>query len=220
MAGIIGRLSVVATERVMAFYEDHVLPHLIDIVCSAKPTRKQREKIVHLAEGDVLEIGFGSGLNLPYYDPGKVGKIFGLEPSAGMRRKARGNVDASGLDVEFIDLPGEEIPLESNSVDSVLVTYTLCTIPDAVAALQGMRRVLKPGGRLLYCEHGEAPDANVRGWQHRLNPGWRRVAGGCNMNRDIPGLIEKSGFRITSDERMYIPGLRILSYNYWGIAKP
>ena len=204
----------------MAFYEDHVLPHLIDIVCSAKPTRKQREKIVHLAEGDVLEIGFGSGLNLPYYDPGKVRKIFGLEPSAGMRRKARRNVDASGLDVEFIDLPGEEIPLESNSVDSVLVTYTLCTIPDVVAALQGMRRVLKPGGRLLFCEHGEAPDANVRRWQHRLNPGWRRVAGGCNMNRDIPGLIEKSGFRITSDERMYIPGLRILSYNYWGIAKP
>ena len=204
----------------MSVYEDHVLPHLIDIACSTKPTRKQREKIVHLAEGDVLEIGFGSGLNLPYYDNDKVRRVFGLEPSEGMRRKAQPNVDASGLDVEFIDLPGEEIPLESNSVDTVLVTYTLCTIPDAVAALEGMRRVLKPGGNLLFCEHGEAPDANVRRWQDRLNPGWKRFSGGCNMNRDIPGLIESSGFRITTDERMYIPGLKILSYNYWGTAKP
>jgi ubiquinone/menaquinone biosynthesis C-methylase UbiE len=204
----------------MSFYEDHVLPHLIDLACSTKPTRKQREKIVHLARGDVLEIGFGSGLNLPYYDPGKVRRIFGLEPSPGMRRKAQPNVDASELEVEFIDLPGEEIPLESKSVDTVLVTFTLCSIDDAVAALGGMRRVLKPGGKLLFCEHGAAPDVDVRRWQDRLNPGWKRFSGGCNMNRDIPGLIESSGFRITTDERMYIPGLRILSYNYWGIAKP
>ncbi len=204
----------------MTFYEDHVLPHLINLACSTKPTRKQREKIVHLAEGDVLEIGFGSGLNLPYYDGDKVRKIFGLEPSAGMRRKAQPNVDASGLDVEFIDLPGEEIPLESKSVDTVLVTFTLCSIDDVLAALEGMRRVLKPGGQLLYCEHGAAPDEAVRRWQDRLNPGWKRFSGGCNMNRNILGLIEGGGFRITSDERMYIPGLRILSYNYWGTAKP
>ena len=204
----------------MAFYEDRVLPHLINIACSTKPTRKQREKIVHLAEGDVLEIGFGSGLNLPYYDSGRVRKIFGLEPSEGMRRKAQPNVDAEGLDVEFIDLPGEEIPLESRSIDTVLVTFTLCSIDDAVTALEGMRRVLKPGGKLLFAEHGAAPDANVRRWQDRLNPTWKRFSGGCNMNRDIPGLIESGGFRITSDERMYIPGLKILSYNYWGAAKP
>jgi ubiquinone/menaquinone biosynthesis C-methylase UbiE len=204
----------------MAFYEDRVLPHLIDLACSTKPTRKQREKVVHRAEGDVLEIGFGSGLNLPYYDRGRVRKIFGLEPSEGMRRKAQPNVDVSGLDVEFIDLPGEEIPLESRSVDTVLVTFTLCSIADAVTALQGMRRVLKPGGTLLFAEHGAAPDANVRRWQDRLNPTWKRFSGGCNMNRDIPGLIESGGFRITSDERMYIPGVKILSYNYWGVAKP
>jgi ubiquinone/menaquinone biosynthesis C-methylase UbiE len=204
----------------MSFYDDKVLPHLIDLACSTKPTRKQREKIVHLAEGDVLEIGFGSGLNLPFYDKGKVRKVYGLEPSAGMRRKAQPNVAAAGIDVEFIDLPGEEIPLESKSVDSVLVTFTLCSIDDAVTALEGMRRVLKPGGKLLFCEHGAAPDAGVRRWQDRLNPGWKRFSGGCNMNRDIPALIERSGFRITTDERMYIPGLRILSYNYWGIAKP
>ena len=204
----------------MSFYDDKVLPHLINLACSTKPTRKQREKVVHLAEGDVLEIGFGSGLNLPYYKRDKVRKIFGLEPSAGMRRKAQPNVEASGIDVEFIDLPGEEIPLEPKSMDTVLVTFTLCSIDDAVAALEGMRRVLKPGGKLLFAEHGAAPDASVRRWQDRLNPSWKRFSGGCNMNRDIPGLIERGGFQITSDERMYIPGLRILSYNYWGIAKP
>ena len=204
----------------MAFYEDHVLPHLIDLACSTKPARKQREKIVHLAEGDVLEIGFGSGLNLPYYDSLNVRKVFGLEPSAGMRRKARRNIEASGLDVELIDLPGEDIPLEPNCVDTVIVTFTLCSIDAVSAALEGMRRVLKPGGKLLYCEHGAAPDRKVRRWQERLNPGWKRVSGGCNMNRDIPRLIEGTGFRVTADERMYIPGPKILSYNYWGIAKP
>ena len=203
----------------MPFYEDRILPHLVDFACSTKPTRKQREKVVPLAEGDVLEIGFGSGRNLPFYDAAKVRKIWGLEPSEGMRRKAAPLVEASRLDVEFIDLPGEEIPLEADSVDTVLVTYTLCTIPDVIAALEGMRRVLKTGGRLLYCEHGIAPDADVRRWQDRLNGTWSRFSGGCNINRDIPELIERGGFEITNDERMYIPGLRILTYNYWGSAK-
>lgn len=204
----------------MGFYDERILPHLINCACSTKPNRKQREKVVPLATGDVLEIGIGSGLNLPHYDRSKVRKIWGLEPSEGMRRKAARRVAASGLDVEFIDLPGEEIPLDADSVDTVLVTYTLCTIPDAVAALEGMRRVLKPGGQLIFCEHGMAPDEKVRRWQDRLNPGWSRIAGGCNMNRDIPALLAEGGFEITVDERMYIPGLRILSYNYWGTARP
>lgn len=202
----------------MGFYAERILPHMIDVACSTKPTRKQREKIVPLASGDVLEIGFGSGLNLPFYDRSRVRRVWGLEPSAGMRRKAAPQVASSGLDIELIEFPGEEIPLESDSVDTVLVTYSLCTIADAVTALQGMRRVLKPGGRLLYCEHGRAPDPHVHRWQDRLNPGWSVVAGGCNMNRDIPGLIEAAGFRIKSDERMYIPGIRVLSFNYWGSA--
>lgn len=202
----------------MNWYEDNVLPHLIDLACSVKPARKQREKIVPLAEGDVLEIGIGSGLNLPFYDPRKVRKIWGLEPSEGMRRLAAKTLEGMNLDLEFIDLPAEEIPLEAKSVDTVLVTYTLCTIPDAATALEAMRRVLKPGGRLLFCEHGAAPDENIRRWQDRLNGGWRKIAGGCNMNRDIPELIDAAGFRIVNDERMYIPGLRILSYNYWGSA--
>lgn len=203
----------------MSFYAERVLPHLIDLACSTRPQQKQREKVVHLAEGDVLEIGFGSGLNLPYYDSGKVRKIFGLEPSAGMRRKAQPMVESSDIEVEFIDLPGEQIPLENDSVDTVLVTYTLCSIADAVTALEGMRRVLKPRGRLIFCEHGRAPDEGVRRWQNRLNPPWRWMAGGCNMNRDIPALLQTGGFEITMDERMYLPGPRILNYNFWGIAE-
>jgi len=203
----------------MSFYEDRILPHLIDLACSSKPTRKQREKIVPLATGDVLEIGFGSGLNLPFYDTRKVRKIWGLEPSEGMRRKARPMVENSALDVEFIDLQGESIPLGAGSVDTLLVTYSLCTIPDAVAALVSMRRVLKPGGRLLFCEHGLAPDESVRRWQRRLNPAWHRVAGGCNLDRDIPALIGQAGFELECDERMYVPGIRMLSYNYWGVAR-
>ena len=203
----------------MSFYEDRVLPRMINIACSSKPTRKQREKIVPRAYGDVLEIGIGGGLNLPYYDRENVRKIFGLEPSDGMRRSAAKNIAASGLDVELIDLPGEQIPLDDNSVDSVLVTYTLCTIPDAVTALQGMRRVLKPNGRLFFCEHGKAPDDDVRKWQNRLNTGWRFFAGGCNMNRDIPALLRDGGFDIEDDNRMYIPGVRALSYNFWGAAR-
>jgi SAM-dependent methyltransferase len=121
--------------------------------------------------------------------------------------------------VEFIDLPGESIPLEADSVDTVLVTYSLCTIADVASALEGMRRVLKPGGSLLFCEHGLAPDESVRQWQRRLNPAWSRLAGGCNLHRDIPDLITRGGFRLTVDERMYIPGIRMLCYNYWGRAE-
>ena len=203
----------------MSWYQERVLPRLINVACGVKPARKQREKIVPRARGDVLEIGFGSGLNLPYYDRSKVRHVFGLEPSEGMLRLARKNIAESDLDVETIGLPGEEIPLEDDSVDTVLVTYTLCSIDDVSPALAGMRRVLKPDGRLLYCEHGKAPDANVHKWQDRLNPGWKRLSGGCNMNRDIPALIEDGGFAIEDDERMYIPGVRALSYNYWGAAR-
>ena len=204
----------------MSFYAERILPPVINKLCSSSPNQKQRQKIVPLAEGHVLEIGFGSGLNVPFYDRDKVDKIWGLEPSAGMRARAAANVTASCIDIEFIDLPGEEIPLDAASVDTVLVTYALCTIPDALVALAGMRRVLKPGGRLLYCEHGKAPDDNVRRWQDRINPAWRKVAGGCNMNRDIPALLAAGGFRMQTDERMYIPGPRVLSYNYWGSAVP
>ncbi len=190
----------------------------MNFACSASPNQKQRQKIVPEATGEILEIGFGGGLNVPFYDPSKVKKIWALEPSEGMRRMAQSAVNGTDMDIEFIELPGEQIPLDDNSVDTVLVTYTLCTIADTVAALQGMRRVLKPQGRLLFCEHGKAPDENVARWQNRLNPVWSRIAGGCQMNRDIPALINEGGFNIEIDERMYIPGAKILCYNYWGSA--
>ena len=202
----------------MGLYDRYVLPRVIDLACSSKPNMKQREKVVPLAEGEVLEIGMGSGLNLPFYDRDKVRKVWGLEPSEGMRKLARKNIGGAKLELEMIDLPGEEIPLDSDSVDTVVVTYTLCTIPDAHAALQGMKRVLRPGGKLLFCEHGIAPDARLAKWQNRINGAWRVVAGGCNVNRDIPGLLRSSGFRVVVDERMYIPGVKLLSYNYWGTA--
>ena len=202
----------------MGWYDEKILPRFINLACGSKPSTKQRQKIVPHATGDVLEIGFGSGLNMPFYDSDKVRKVFGLEPSDGMRNLAGGRIGESDIEVEFIDLPGEQIPLDNSSVDTVLVTYTLCTIPDAVAALEGMRRVLKPGGKLLFCEHGKAPDENVLRWQNRLNSTWARIGGGCNINRDIPALLEKGGFRITSDERMYIPGPKVFCYNYWGTA--
>lgn len=203
----------------MGLYERHILPFMINLSCGAPPILKQRAKVVPEAEGRVLEIGMGSGHNLSFYDPDKVEMVFGLEPSEGMRRKAQPNLAKSPVKVEWLDLPGEEVPLEDDSVDTVVLTYTLCTIPDFRAALSQMRRVLRPHGRLLFCEHGEAPDESVRRWQARINPLWKKVAGGCNLNRPIPTCLEEAGFRIEQLETMYLPKTpRIAAFNYWGRA--
>ena len=173
------------------------------------------------ARGRVLEIGFGSGLNLPYYDRSRVECIWALEPSQEMRALAAPRVSASGLDVRMVDLPGEALPLPDHSVDAVVVTYTLCTIPDAAAALGQMRRVLRPEGHLLFCEHGAAPDAGVRRWQDRLNGVWGRLAGGCNLNREMSPLIESAGFRLDEVHSAYLRRTpRISGYNTRGIASP
>jgi len=203
----------------MGLYERYVLPHVINLSCGASPISKQRAKVVPLAEGRVLEIGMGSGLNLSFYNPDKVELVFGLEPSQGMRQKAQKNVAASPVEVRWIDLPSEEIPLEDKTVDTVVLTYTLCTIPDFRSALANMRRVLKPEGTLLFCEHGEAPDESVKRWQARVNPFWKVIAGGCNLNRPIPRNIEDAGFAIGKLETMYLPNTpRIAAFNYWGNA--
>jgi ubiquinone/menaquinone biosynthesis C-methylase UbiE len=181
---------------------------------------RQREKVVPHARGRVLEIGIGSGLNLPYYDSANVSKVWGLDPSPEMTLMARRIASSHSFEVEFIGLPGDQIPLENDSVDTVVVTYTLCTIADTTPALRQMSRVLRPGGELIFCEHGAAPDASVRRWQDRLNPIWKRLGGGCNLNRPIPELIEAGGFRIKKLETMYIPGWRPASFNYWGAAVP
>ena len=204
----------------MGLYSKYILPKVIHITCGLKPNMRQREKVVPHARGRVLEVGIGSGLNLPYYDAAKVTKIWGLDPAPEMTHMARQVAASMPFEVEFIGLPGDEIPLENNSVDTVVVTYTLCTIADTAAALRQMGRVLRPGGELIFCEHGAAPDANVRRWQDRLNPVWKRLGGGCNLNRPIPALIEAGGFRISSLDTMYIPGWRPASFNYWGKAVP
>ncbi|MEE8193490.1 MAG: class I SAM-dependent methyltransferase [Gemmatimonadales bacterium] len=202
----------------MGFYSKYVLPKLVHVACSTKPNMRQREKVVPLAHGRVLEIGIGSGLNFPYYDASKVTKVWGLDPSPDIMRMAERAALAVPFDVEFIGLPSDEIPLEGGSVDTVLVTYTLCTIPDTQPALRQMARVLRPGGKLIFCEHGAAPDPSVRRWQDRINPIWKRLGGGCNLNRAIPALIEEGGFRITGMETMYIPGWRPATFTYWGAA--
>ncbi|HEX9814064.1 MAG TPA: class I SAM-dependent methyltransferase [Myxococcota bacterium] len=204
----------------MGVYSKYILPRVVHFTCGQKPCMLQREKVVPLASGEVLEIGVGSGLNLPFYDPARVTRLWGLEPSVEMRRLAANAVRALPFKFEFIDLPGEEIPLDANSVDTVLITYTLCTIPETQRALGGMARVLRPGGKLIFCEHGAAPDADVRRWQERLNPIWNRLGGGCNLNRAIPDLIRSGGFEIDRMETMYLPGWRPAGFNYWGSASP
>lgn len=203
----------------MSFYDTYVLPHMIDIACGMKPIRKQRERVVSLAEGRVLEVGIGSGLNIPYYNRDKISHVWGLEPSEGMRRKAQKNLRRAGFEIEWLDLPGEEIPLDDKSADTVLLTYTLCTIPDWYRALRQMRRVIRPGGTLIFCEHGEAPDEGVKKWQERIDPIWKRVAGGCHLTRPIPRYIEEGGFSIREMQSEYIPGPKFAAFTYWGIAK-
>lgn len=180
---------------------------------------RQREKIVPLAEGRVLEIGIGTGLNIPFYDTRKVAHLWGLDPSAEMWAIAKKNAASHHLDAEFIQSGAESIPLDNDSADTVLITYTLCTIPDAHAALDEIRRVLKPGGSLIFCEHGSAPDKHIERWQNRLNPLWKKLAGGCNLNRPIPGLLGQAGFKSGDMQTMYLPGWRPATFNYWGTAR-
>ncbi len=204
----------------MSFYENYILPRFINCACGTKPITYQRRKVVPQASGQILEIGIGTGLNLQHYDPNKVEKVIGLDPSEASWELARKNNPDIEFPLEFIGLPGEEIPLDDNSIDTVLVTFSLCTIPDPVAALAGMRRVLKPAGRLIFAEHGRAPDENVRKWQDRLNPYWQVIAGGCQLNRDIPELLSQGGFTITEIDSMYLPSTpRFAGFNYWGIAQ-
>ena len=203
----------------MSLYEKYVLPKFLNCACGSKPVARQREKVVPLAEGRVLEIGIGSGLNLPFYDKTKVDEIWGLDPSEELSEMARTVATHEGMKVNFISSGAEEIPLPDDHFDSVLITYTMCTISEVIRANTEIRRVLKEQGKMIFCEHGVAPDDNIRKWQKRINPFWGKIAGGCNINRNIPSLIQESGFDIVEMEEMYLPNTpKIAGYNFWGYA--
>jgi ubiquinone/menaquinone biosynthesis C-methylase UbiE len=203
----------------MGFYRDQIVPYLIDLAMHQRKFAAYRSRVVSAAEGCVLEIGVGSGLNLPFYSQ-NVLRVIGLDPSPKLLSMARENARGALGPVEFVEGSAETVPLQNGSVDTVVTTWTLCSIPDAGRALCEMRRVLKPGGRLLFVEHGRAPDPYVRWWQDRLTPAWKRIGGGCHLNRAIGTLIEGAGFQFERIETGYMPGPKPMTFMFEGSARP
>jgi ubiquinone/menaquinone biosynthesis C-methylase UbiE len=205
---------------IKSWYEKFFLPKVCDKCCSTKPINYQRNKVVPLAKGIVLEIGIGSGLNIPFYNKNNIEKIIGLDPSEELNFLANKVAKKNNIEIDFIISGAEDIALPDNSIDTILITYTLCTIPDLDNSMAEMKRVLKSDGKFIFCEHGIAPDQNIVKWQTRINPIWKALMGGCNINRNIPKIISDGGFDITNISEMYLPSTpKIVGYNYWGIAE-
>ena len=205
----------------MAIYAHHIYPHLVRVLGDPKPMREIRRRIAPLAQGAVLEIGVGPGVNFVHYDPARVNKVYALEPNPGMIRLAEHERRRTKLDVEFLSLPGERIPLEDGSLDTVVSTFTLCTIPGVVEAIRGLRRVLRPGGKFIFFEHGLSPDPQVVRWQRWSEPIVHWVFEGCHVTRDIPSLITEGGFEIQEIEAAYLARFpKSWSYCWWGTAVP
>lgn len=204
-----------------SLYDRFVLPRLLKCACSAPPIMKQRAKVVPLAEGRVLELGIGMGLNLGLYDPAKVESVTGVDPAAELRAIAEAAPRDPRLTVKVEDGTAEALPFEAATFDCVVCTFTLCSVHTPAAALSEARRVLKPGGRFLYCEHGLAPDAGVQVWQRRIEPIWKRMAGGCHLTRPITAAIAAAGFTVRRSDGMYLPRApRIAGWSEWGEAAP
>jgi len=201
----------------MGFYREHIVPHLVNLAMRNSELSPYRERVLRAAEGRVLEIGIGAGPNLKFYPP-RVKEILALEPSTKLTEMARRRASDSSLCVTFLEASAEAIPLEGSSVDTVVMTWTLCSIADASEALREMRRVLKPSGQLLFVEHGQAPEESVRKWQDHLTPVWKRIAGGCHLNRPIPALLERAGFHITHLTPGYMKGPKPMTFLYEGSA--
>ena len=204
----------------MGLYNKYVLPKVVNWACTQKPNMHQRMKVIPLATGSVLEIGIGSGLNLPLYNNNNIKHLTAIDPSKEMWDKNVIDTKTLPFEFAFTKAFAENIPEENDSFDTVVITYTLCTILDTNKALEEMRRVLKPNGKLIFCEHGKAPEKSIQKYQNMINPLWKRLGGGCNLNRDIPLIIEENGFKISNMETMYIPGWKLASFNYWGTADP
>ena len=202
-----------------SFYDRKILPALLTCACSSPPMMKQRAKVVPQAQGKVLELGIGMGLNLQFYDPAKVESVAGVDPAAELRVRAQAAPRDPRLVVEVADGTAEALPFGDASFDTVVCTFTLCSVHTPRAALDEARRVLKPGGRFLFCEHGLSPDADVAKWQRRVEPIWKRLAGGCRLTRPVSSAIAEAGFALERVETMYVPGTpRIAGWNEWGSA--
>lgn len=204
----------------MGLYADIVLPRIVHRVCGLRPAVRQRQHLVPLARGQVIEVGIGSGLSVLHYDPATVERVVGIDPSDAMFDRALAAARAGGIALEVVRGSAEALPFEDASADTVVAIYTLCTIPDVARALGEIRRVLRPGGRFLFCEHGQAPDAEVRRRQRRIEPLWKLVSGGCHLTRPVPRSIEQAGFRVRDLDARYLRGWRPASYNYRGVALP
>ena len=204
----------------MGLYDKYILPKFLNCACGSKPINYQRQKVVPLAKGKVLDIGIGSGLNIPFYNSDKIDKVIGIDPSHELIDLAKELANDCKASIELVIGSAESIPYPDNFFDTVLVTYTMCTIPNVAIAIKEMWRVLKDDGRLIFCEHGLAPDKKISKWQNRIDPFWGKIAGGCHLNRDIQKLITDAGFSFESLDKMYIPSTpKFAGYNYWGIGK-
>jgi ubiquinone/menaquinone biosynthesis C-methylase UbiE len=203
----------------MSFYQQHVVPCLVHLAMRQKQHEPYRQRVVGAAEGRVLEIGVGSGLNFPFYGATVI-SVIGLEPSSALLRMARPRASSAKVPITLLDASAEAIPLDSDSIDTVVTTWTLCTIPNAPVALAEIRRVLRPGGALRFVEHGRAPEPGVARWQDRLDLLWPRIAGGCHLNRKIDALIVGNGFRIDALQNARLPGPRTHTFLYEGSARP
>ena len=204
----------------MNLYNKYILPKFLNCACGSKPINYQRQKVVPLAKGKVLDIGIGSGLNIPFYNSDKIDQVIGIDPSHELIELAKELANDSKASIELVIGSAESIPYPDNFFDTVLVTYTMCTIPNVAIANKEMWRVLKDDGRLIFCEHGLAPDKKISKWQNRIDPFWGKIAGGCHLNRDIQKLITDAGFSFESLDKMYIPSTpKFAGYNYWGVSK-
>jgi ubiquinone/menaquinone biosynthesis C-methylase UbiE len=201
----------------MGIYEDQVLPRLTNLLLGNREFKRIRQQVAAGLSGEVLEVGFGSGLNVPFY-PAGVRRVQAVDPATVGRKLAAKRLSACPVPVEFVGLDGEQLALESESVDHVLITWTMCTIPRVEAALREMHRVLRPGGQVHFAEHGRSPDPAVARWQERLNPLQRACFGGCNLNRPVDRLVTEAGFEATKLETYYLKGPKPMSYMYEGIA--
>jgi len=202
----------------MGLYEKYILPVAIDRACRQKTSKQQREKVIPLAAGNVLEIGIGAGHSLSLYDGSKVKRLTAIDPLEKLWEKRKTELSDLEFNVEYMKRTADHIPAKNSTFDTVVVTYTLCSVNRIDQTLKEIHRVLKPGGKLVFSEHGKAPDKGLQMWQNLINPLWKRIGGGCHLNRDVPAILERNGFKLDNLHKGYIPGWRATSYHYWGSA--